>query len=92
MANIALETMKALIEKNKQRKSEAIKNDPLFIERYDYDQGDGNWRFPGHTKTENGEWVPYEDHLRIVEYLKKQIDKAYQDGKASGRPEYSWRV
>lgn len=44
-----------------------------MIKRYTYDEGDGNWRFPGHVGADDGEWVHYEDHLEIVKKLEERI-------------------
>lgn len=43
------------------------------IKRYDYDEGDGNWRFPGHVQRKEGDWVMYRDHTAAVEKLKAEI-------------------
>jgi hypothetical protein len=61
------------------------KKDPLQIDRYSETSS-------GVAGYELGLYVLYEDHLRVVEYLKQKIDKAYSDGKSAGGDTYSWRL
>ena len=70
----------------------------MDIQRYSYDEGDGNWRFPGHIEDDEGKFVYYEDHLEIVKGLEEKHrqeleqvrHRAYREGKDSNIP--SWRL
>jgi flagellar biosynthesis/type III secretory pathway protein FliH len=55
-----------------------------MIQRYRYDEGDGNWRFPGHVQDTKGEYVKYEDHRALLDKANAAIKEAYQNGKAVG--------
>jgi hypothetical protein len=69
-------------EREENRKSERLKNDPLFAQRYD-DDG---------FQDEDGSWILYDDFVKAVEHLKQKVSQAYQSGYSSGGDTYSWRL
>jgi hypothetical protein len=65
-------------EREEQRKAEKLKNDPLSIKRYDPEIA-SNFDDPYACmdQSEIGDYVKYEDYVKVVEHLKQKISQAY---------------
>lgn len=73
-------------EREEQKKQQKLLNDPLNIKRYSCFAG-------GVMDPDNeGDFVLYEDYVKVVEHLKQKISQAYQSGYSSGGDTYSWRL
>lgn len=77
------------VEGEDHKKQQKLLNDPLNIKRYECDCYAGSvWM----EEKALGDYVKYEDYIKVVEHLKKEADEAYQRGCGSGGDTYSWRV
>jgi hypothetical protein len=57
----------------------------MGIKRYDNDEGASEM-----YECDDGQFVLYEDHIKIVEELNRKVQEAYWRGRDEGK--YNWRL